>query len=336
MEESSINFIVTDYDVREMNSPANQEKHTIVAFEEKSEFDSLCDAFRRRDDALSLIFQLNQLIKAVQKHRGMTMALIGGNKGFRKDFEEQQYQLDRRIATLQAFIRRTGNLISNNQEDGICLAWQTIRQDWQDDKLSDNFELHSHFIEQLQGIVVSLAKELEKPLEGVSSSDPHDYPQVFKQIELLNFVAKELPEMIEQLAKVRGLSTYIAASGEVEYHHDRKLRYVLQCAKQQNEKLRHQSERLRTILNGSVASLTEIKTVELKLIYLMETVENDVLGGGTIKTNSHQLFKLATELIDVYWFVLNEGLTVVRRWHEDLLESWLKLGSTQVIIDYSA
>src|SRR5690606_12298743 len=161
-----------------------------------------------------------------------------------------------------------------------------------------------------QAIVYSLAKELEKPLDGVKSSDSVEYPQIFKQIELLNFVARELPEMIEQIARVRGLSTYIAACGEVEYHHDRKLRYVLQCAKQQNEKLRHQSERLRTVLKGAISSLPEIKAIELKLIYLMETVENDVLGGGTIKTNSHQLFKLATELIDVYWAVVNEGLTV--------------------------
>lgn len=310
-----------------MNPPATQESRSILPFEERSRFDALCESFRRREDALSLIFQMNQLTKAVQKHRGMTMALIGGNKGFRNEFNELQYQIDRRIATLQAFIRRTGKLISTHQEESMRLAWQTIRLDWQDDKLSDNFELHSHFIEQLQNIVISLARELEQPFEGVRNADPLDYPQVFKQIELLNFVARELPEMIEQIAKVRGLSTYMAASGEVEYHHDRKLRYVLQCARQQNEKLRHQSERLRTILNGSVSSLPEIKAIELKLIYLMETVEKDVLGGGTIKTNSHQLFKLATELIDVYWSVVNEGLNVVRRWHEELLEAWLKLGT---------
>jgi len=314
-------------DASRMNPPAHQEPRLVLPFEEKAKFDSMCEEFRRREDALSLIYQVNQLIKAVQKHRGMTMALIGGNKGFRNDFSELQYQLDRRIATLQAFIRRTGRLISKHQEESLRLAWQTIRQDWQDDKLSDNFELHSHFIEQLQAIVYSLAKELEKPLDGVKSSDSVEYPQIFKQIELLNFVARELPEMIEQIARVRGLSTYIAASGEVEYHHDRKLRYVLQCAKQQNEKLRHQSERLRTVLKGAISSLPEIKAIELKLIYLMETVENDVLGGGTIKTNSHQLFKLATELIDVYWAVVNEGLTVVRRWHEELLETWLKQGS---------
>ncbi len=303
-----------------MNQPS------ILPYEEKSAFNALCEDFRRREDALGLIFQLNQLIKAVQTHRGMTMALIGGNKGFRENFSSLQYQLDRRIAALQAFVARSGKLINRQQEESILLSWRTIRQDWQDDKLSDNFELHSHFIEELQNIVLGLTKELEKPLESASQIDTVAHPQIFKQIELLNFVGKELPDMIEQIARVRGLSTYMTASGEVDFSNDRKLRYVLQCARQQNEKLRHQSERLAKILDGAVSRLPEIKTIEFKLIYLLETVDNDVLGGRTIQTNTHQLFKLATELIDIYWAVVNEGFSVVRQWNEAMLESWLSMG----------
>ena len=300
---------------------------------------NLCDDFTRRDQTLNLISQLNQLIKGVQKHRGITMAVLGGSGGFRTEFQQLQHQVDRRVATLQAFIAHSGNLISPREEEALQMDWQTIRQDWQDDKLSDNFELHSHFIEQLRNIVFRLARELGRPLAGTlpaeqehqpSLDDPlAAYPQLFKQIELLNFAAKEVPEMIEYLAKVRGLSTFIAASGNVDYHNDRKLRFVLQCVKQQHEKLRHQAERLQDILGGSIVSLPDIKTAELKLIYLLEVVEKDVLGGGTIKTNSHQLFKIATTLIDVYWAVTNEGLSLLRQWHQDMLEDWLKEGGVE-------
>ncbi len=307
-----------------MNQSTKPLSKALFPFEDTRPFDKACEEYRVRNDVLSLIFQINQLIKAVQKHRGITMGLIGGSAGFREEFTRLQLQIDRRISTFQAFIKRTEGLISGQQELSVVFSWQTIRQDWQDDKLSDNFELHSHLIEQLQNLVYGLAKLLEQPFEGVGTADSIAYPQVFKQIELLNFVARELPEMVEHLAKVRGLSTFIAASGELEYHHDRKLRYVLQCAKQQNERLRHQSDRLRELLEGAIVSLPEIKAVELKLIYLLEIVENDVLGGGTIKTNSHQLFKLATELIDVYWAIVNEGLAVIRSWNEELLEAWLR------------
>lgn len=310
----------------------NLMKNSAIPIDEVQKYHELCESYMRGENALSLIYQLNQLIKAVQKHRGMTMALIGGNSGFRNEFTLLQFQIDRRMATLKVFIAKVGKLVAQREQDSLYFAWQTIRQDWQDDKLSDNFELHSHFVDQLQGIVFSLARELEVPLPGQTDyienrNDSVAYPHMFKQIELLNFSAKELPEMIEQIAKVRGLSTFMAASGTVDYQHDRKLRFVLQCVKQQYEKLRHQSERLQSVLDGAISSLPEIKTMELKLIYLLETVENDVLGGGSIKTNSHQLFKLATELIDVYWAVVNEGLMLVRRWHEDVLEVWLKSGT---------
>lgn len=326
-----------------MSSPERYKLKSITSTDEHPSFDDLCSDYRRREDALSLISQLNQVIKAVQKHRGMTMALIAGNMDFRGDFGILQHQLDRRIAVLQAFIRRSPELITSRQEESLCLSWQTIRQDWQEDKLSDNFELHSHFIEQLQAIVYGLAKVLEKPLAGEKflpgekplendesvSYESVSYPQIFKQIEVLNFVAKELPAMIEQIAKTRGLSTFITASGSVDYHHDRKLRYVLRCTRQQSEKLRHQSERLQTVVGTAIPSLPEINVIELKLIYLMEMVENDVLGGGRIQTKSQDLFQIATDLMDVYWVTVNEGLTLVRRWREEALEVRLKQGNAQ-------
>ena len=313
-------------------------------------YEIFCAAYRQREDTLTLIYQLNQMIKAVQKHRGMSMGLLAGNAAFIGDFEILQRQLERRLATLETFAHETGGLLSQRDKKNLHLAWETIRHNWQDDDVSDNFELHSHFVEQLHGMIFSLAKQLEAPLSGevpgeVSSNlagevsgnlveppallqsdrDGVSYPRMFKQIELLNFVTTQLPEMIEQIAKIRGLSTYAAATGEVRYHNDRKLRFLLQCSRRQSEKLRHQAERLEGILNGGIKGLIELKNLELKLIYFLNSVERDVLSGRTITASSHQLFKLATELIDVYWAVVNEGLDMVRKWHADDLENWLKL-----------
>lgn len=297
-------------------------------------YEVFCAAYRQREDTLTLVYQLNQMIKAVQKHRGMSMGLLAGNAAFVGDFKVLQRQLERRLATLETFARETGGLLSQRDKENLHLAWETIRHNWQDDDVSDNFELHSHFIEQLHGMIYSLAKQLEKPLSGelvespaLSQGDKEgvSYPRMFKQIELLNFVARQLPDMIEQIAKIRGLSTYAAATGEVHYHNDRKLRFLLQCSRQHSEKIRHQSERLEGILDGGIKGLIELKNLELKLIYFLNVVERDVLSGRTITASSHQLFKLATELIDVYWAVVNEGLSLVRKWHEADMENWLKL-----------
>ena len=133
--------------------------------------------------------------------------------------------------------------------------------------------------------------------------------------------------MMEQIARIRGLATYAAAKGECDYHHDRKLRYVISLARAQHEKLRHQAERLEGILGGAISSLLLIKTYELKLMFLLTMVEQDILSGRTITASSHQVFKLASEIIDVYIKVVDDGLALLSRWHEEDMEAWLQSAS---------
>lgn len=298
------------------------------------EFESFCTAFRQRQDALSLIKQLNQMAKAVQRHRGMSMALLAGSDLFAGDFAVLQKQVERRLASLEVFAAQTGGLLGDREKENLHSAWQTISADWQDDDVIDNFELHSHFIEQLQAMIMSLAKRLERPVSvaiaeannlDLPQEESTSYPKMFKQIELLHFATRQAPEMVEQVARIRGLATYAAAKGECDYHHDRKLRYVISCARASNEKLRHQAERLESILEGKLPSLSLIKTYELKLMFLLNTVEMDILSGTTISTNSHQLFKLATEIIDIYLKVVDEAMDLITRWHEQDMETWLQM-----------
>lgn len=294
-------------------------------------FEVFCQQFRSQRDAIVLLRQLHHMSKAVQRHRGMSMALLAGNKMFEGDFSVLQRQVERRLATLEIFAAAGGDLLSSRDQQNLHNAWHTISADWQDDDVIDNFELHSHFIEQLHGMIGELAKKVERPVSAAMVEDhgaevahfENAYPKAFKQIELLNFIAKQTPEMVEQMARMRGLATYAAAKGECEYTLDRKLRFALQCVRTQHEKLRMAAERMQTILDGELASLAYIKTYELKLMFLLNTVEMDVLSGAEITSSSHQLFKLATEIIDVYLKVAEDGFDVIAKWHDEDLETWL-------------
>lgn len=301
------------------------------------QFEVYCTTFRQRQDALLLISQLNQMAKAVQRHRGMSMGILAGSTLFKGDFDVLQRQVERRLSTLQMFAKQTTGLLSAREKENLHNAWLTIRADWQDDDVIDNFELHSHFIEQLRHMVINLAALLEKPVSVVaaelagielSGDSEHDnYPLMFKQIELINFALREVPSMVEQVARIRGLSTYAAAKGECDYHHDRKLRYAIACAKEFNEKLRLQAQRLQgEVLNGELPGLALVKTYELKLMFLLDTVDSDILSGREITANSHSLFKLATEIIDVYLQIVDDAMVVIGQWHQEDLERWLKLG----------
>jgi len=295
-----------------------------------TERESIADFYQRyrnREDVLNLIFQLNQLIKAVQRHRGISMGILAGDSSFELSFVDIEKQLIKRMSMLEYCADKSDGLLTERERENVKLAWITICQNWQDDKLSDNFELHTHFVEQLQQILFTLSRQLESPLtpelaiaeekKGIS------YPKLFKQIELLNFVVRQLPDMIEQIAKVRGLSVYAASLGSVDFYNDRKLRFLLQCAREQSDKLRHQAERLNELLNAELRSFSELKNLEMKLLFLLSTVEQDVLSGSEIMTSSQHYYKLATEIIDIYWRTVDDGLALLRRWHEQDLEEWL-------------
>jgi hypothetical protein len=290
---------------------------------------AFCVHYRRHHDAIVLLRQLHALAKAVQRHRGMVMALLAGNLAFAEEFALLQLEVARRLATLEAFAQVSGDLLSERDQGNLHNAWQTICADWQQDAVIDNFELHSHFIEQLHGMIGALAKSIERPVSwlvapAMAEALAHHAPQqTFKQHELLNFITKQLPDMVEQMARMRGLSTYAAARGTCEYFLDRKLRFALQCVRAQHEKVRQQAERLHGLLEARLTSLSFIKTYELKLMFLVNTIERDVLAGGDITSSAHQLFKLATEIIDVYLKVVEEGFEWIAKWQDEDMESWL-------------
>lgn len=289
-----------------------------------------CRAYRRRQDIFLLIRQLNQLTKGVQRHRGMSMGLLAGSPFFRGDFAVLQRQLERLLRCLEVLVAETG-LLSEREKANLHGAWETIRADWQDDDVIDNFELHSHFIIALQGIVTSLARMLERPVSdeiaeefGLEAPEIQSgYPQMFKQIELLNFATRQAPEMIEQVARIRGLATYAAARKQCDIQLERKLRYAIGCARSANEKLRLQAERLEGLLGGAVPTLSMVKTYELKLMFLLNTVEMDILSGASITAESRQLFKLASEIVDVYLQVVEDSMDAMAGWHQQDMETWV-------------
>lgn len=287
--------------------------------------------FNQRQDALLLIKQLIHMIKAVQRHRGMSMGMLGGNTLFKDDFYRLQTQLAQRLELFIAFALRTENLLSARDKENLQSAWLTISHDWQQDSVIDNYELHCHLIEQLLGLLATLAKQLEQPIAAlIASNEPtviHAagtvYPNRFKQLEVLHFSTRLMPAVAEQIGRIRALATYTAALGYCNADHASKLRYVIQCTKVNNEKLRHQAKRMEGILDKDSPLLSQLKSYEIKLTFLLNMVEQDVLKEDKVLADSNRLFEIATDIIDMYLHIVDEGVTLLERWHQDEIENWL-------------
>lgn len=303
---------------------------------------SLCDLFRRRQDICHLLYQLVQIIQAVQRHRGMSMALLGGNNLFYERFVQLQQQLERRLAVLRIFVANAGALFSARDQQHLYDAWVSISRNWQKDSVIDNYELHCHLIEQLLSLLASLAKQLEISLPAAASAPApapapavsvvsknefltrdRNLPNRSRYLEVLHFSTRLMPAVAEQIGRIRALSTYAAALGHCDNHHDGKLRYVIQCTRVNNEKLHHQTQRLQALLDGEIEGLAQLKRYEIKLMFLLDMIEHDVLGKNPITADSNGLFTLATDIMDTYLQMINQGLQLIALFNTEDLESWL-------------
>lgn len=290
------------------------------------------ELFHQRLDALNLIKQLIHITKAVQRHRGMSMGLLGGNALFREDFTRLQRQIAERLQLFVAFAARGHQLVPLRDQENLQSAWLTISHDWQEDSVIDNYELHCHLIEQLLALFATLAKQLEQPIAALlaNTNEPTQvyatnavYPNRFKQLEVLHFSTRLMPAVAEQIGRIRALATYTAALGYCDADYASKLRYVIQCTRVNNEKLRHQSKRMEGILEKDSPLLNQLKSYEIKLTFLLNMVEQDVLQDGKLTVDSNRLFELATDIIDMYLHSVDEGTALIEDWHHDEIENWI-------------
>jgi hypothetical protein len=77
------------------------------------------------------------------------------------------------------------------------------------------------------------------------------------------------------------------------------------------------------ILEKDSPLLNQLKSYEIKLTFLLNMVEQDVLKDGKINADSNRLFELATDIIDMYLLSVDEGTALIERWHNDEIENWI-------------
>ena len=287
--------------------------------------------YQQRQDTLTLIKQLIHAIKAVQRHRGMSMGLLGGNAQFKEEFLRLQTQITNRLQLFIAFTAKTHNPLPAREHENLESAWLTISTDWQHDSVIDNYELHCHLIEQLLSVLATMAKQLEQPMAALIATRNEPalvnatgvvYPNRLKQLEVLHFSTRLMPSVAEQIGRIRALATYTAALGYCDTDYASKLRYVIQSTRVNNEKLRHQAKRMEAILEKDSPLLSQLRSYEIKLTFLLNMVEQDVLK-EKVTADSTRLFEIATDIIDMYLNVVDEGIALLERWHQDEIENWL-------------
>lgn len=287
--------------------------------------------FNERQNVFNLIDQLNHLCRAVQRHRGLCLGLLAGEQVFAQSFHHLRRQMARRIELVVAFCELSDTVVTEEDVNKLCNDWNTIRDNWLDDSVLENFEFHSHFVSQLLLLVGRLAEKIQQPyLHQLQSSLTEQVDQVSRSAsiyeEVLQFSTRQLPQFIELIGKTRALSVHVATTGNHCEDYEKKLGYLLQCINAEKVSIANVTAHFQQALGDQLPSMVTVKIHEYKLNFLLEKVNSDIIKHHKKSISGEEFFRLASDVIDAYWSAVDDGLGLLNAWQTRDIERWLVEG----------
>lgn len=278
--------------------------------------------------SITIIRLLQPLFISSQQHRGANLALFEGNDQFRNKVSMLQNEINNRLQTLEMINKEFAETLPGTELMQLKQEWGAVR-DWQGGSALENFKLQSHFIEQ-QMKLIWLVTENANCFASISpASDPDASPREQMYAEalsgdnlLIQFVLRELPELIELLAKLRGLATHVSVLAYCDEEHYSWLEYLLKLLNQKKEKFRELSRHLHPYVFGDVPAIIDLQIQDTKIVHFVQVVERNILSHNNITVESQEIFNMASEIIDAHSVVVTQGLGFVRNKINKLLDDW--------------
>lgn len=260
-------------------------------------------------NTLILARHLTLLMIEAQKHRGASMAVLAGNREFMPRVKQSQQVIQRYLSVIDQLNRNGGELIEEDKWQSVKHDWLALIDHWQTDPVMTNFEFHNHFIDNMVRLIWELVGSARLSQAGESAGAGSEGMSGM----VLNITLKLMPELLENIARVRGLATHVCSLGHSDVEFDSRFVTLIHSLNMNKEKMRIVSKALQHDTLCAVPSLPEILLHDHKLDQLQQTVSTKITGAGVIELNSKELFDFASDIIDAYSQVIHDGITFFRR-----------------------
>ncbi len=112
----------------------------------------------QQQNVLTIVRHLGLLLMEAQKHRGTSMAMLEGDAKFESRVLHEQAVIQRLLEVTAQINLQCAEIIPAEKWQRVERDWQDLVQNWSDDTVITNFELHSHFIECILKLVWKLVE----------------------------------------------------------------------------------------------------------------------------------------------------------------------------------
>jgi hypothetical protein len=259
------------------------------------------------------------LVRAIQQHRGLSLACLAGNTQFSAQLQRVQRRTDKLMMLLNSDPSLAALMPALAREQ-LVQDWFTIRSGWEQDRAIENFEFHCHLLKRLLRWLSTHNEFNDVTGQNLS---PAGLDKILDQHDLLNLFLILLPETIETVGQIRALATQASIVGFCDTQHSLRLTYLLKNARQEQHQLISTIRELDIRLLQILDCLHYAQAYQGKLYSLLLTVERDVLQTKRIVIASEELFDRATEIIDLYWQVVDSGLQRIEEALDKRRQQWL-------------
>ncbi|MCX7782528.1 MAG: methyl-accepting chemotaxis protein [Meiothermus sp.] len=182
-----------------------------LIFEQRSDIDFV----RSEKQGVLFLQQTSALIKAIAEHRGMSAAVLSGNRDLVIERSKKAEEVQRNLLLLQQINRAQGDPFGLKKDlETLGANWNTLQA--VNHSAARSFVEHTRLIQQLSGLNEKIASSSNLLLDPTRQS-----------YGLVDAVVYRLPPVVETLSQIQGLGTAALQSKRLSPEQEKRLSGLL-------------------------------------------------------------------------------------------------------------
>ncbi len=150
--------------------------------------------------------KIRPLLQLIAQHRGVTSSYFSGNENLKSKIEQIASNIDTVMIAVSDYQEQWGHLFNTEATLNLIQQdWSSLKKDNLKIRKRENFERHSNLVKQVQKYLNQVANE---------SGLKNDLNQTTAYLVYLTTV--DIPKVLEELGKLRGLTSAIATRQYLE------------------------------------------------------------------------------------------------------------------------